>query len=124
MKFGIEILLGNWTYLNLNDNSEYQSRTSSDLHSPNKDNKDMRVLCTLRLKEGSWNLVLRFFLANWTYLYLNEDFNLQSGTSSVLHNPYPDNKDMRVLSTLKINSGNWNLVQGFFLGNWTYWYID
>ena len=79
-----------------------QSRTSSFFHSHNLHNKDMIVLCILKLNVGSWDLVQRFFWGTCKYLYSNEGSNAQSETSSFLQFPNPDSNDKRALSVLKL----------------------
>merc|ERR1712114_169103 len=54
---------------------------------PNKDLKDMDVLCTFKIKIESRNLEHGYIKDKWPYPNQDQDAKPQSGTSSILQSP-------------------------------------
>ena len=56
----------------------------------------------------------------WLYTNPDEDFKLQSQTSSILQSPNQDKKDMDFLYTFKIKIESQNLDHSFIKDQWPY----
>ena len=80
---------------------------------PNKDLKDIYILCTCKIKTGNQNLEHECIKDHWLYPNQDQDVKLQSGTSSLLQN-------MDVLSNFKIKRGDQNLGPGCIKDQWPY----
>ena len=85
-----------------------QSGSSSVLHSPKENIKDMGVLSTLIL---IFNICTLGHI--WPMYMLFRQWKPQSGSSSVLHSPNKDMKDRRVLGTLIFNLWDWHFKRKY-----------
>ena len=76
--------------------------TPASSKAPNKDLKDMDVLCTFKIKIESQNLDHGFIKDQLPHPIQDKDAKPQSGTSSFLQTPKWGLKDIYVLCTFKI----------------------
>ena len=99
-------------------NSSQEPPASSK--APNKDFKDMDVLCTFKIKIESQNSDHGYIKDQWPYPYQYQDAKPQSGTSSVLQNPKWGLKGHGCSLHLNIKIESQNSDHEYILDQWSY----
>ena len=87
---------------------------------PNKDLKDLDVLCALKIKIESKNLDYGYVRDQWPYPNKDLDAKPQSETSSILKSPKSGLKDMDVLFIFKIKIESQNSEIWCVNHQWSY----
>ena len=88
--------------------------------SPNKDLKDMDVLCTFKIKIQCQNLDYGYIKDQWPYSNQYQDAKHGQSPPASSKAPNEDLKDADVLCTCKIKAGSQNLDLGCIKDQWPY----
>ena len=73
-----------WSYANQDQDAQLQLEPPASSKVPNKDLKDMDVLCTIKIKIESNNSDNGYIKDQWQYSNQNQDVKSQSGGCSIL----------------------------------------
>ena len=87
---------------------------------PNKDLKDLDILCAYKIKIESQNLDHGCIKDQWPYPNQDQDAEPKSGASSILKAPNMALMDRNLLHTFKIKIKRQNLDHGCIKDHWPY----